>query len=154
MEMRRWGKDGLFELKIGASSKRNVKKELMEKGKINRKEIEELLRQSDIENKGNEKVENDKPVKLKQASKGIIAFLTVHLLFEILLSIDMGESKFVFKSLFLSVFLNFFIAYHYVKWRIGRNTVSQHQNLFNYGVKVSLTVFILRVLLGLFIFLT
>jgi hypothetical protein len=124
----------------------------MENGKMTRREIEELLSQSENENKDKEKVENENPIKLKQARKGIVAFFVIHLLFEIVLSIDMDNSRFVFNNLFLSVFLNFFIAYHFVKWRIEKGAVSQKQNLFNYGVKISFIIFVIRLLLGLLVF--
>jgi hypothetical protein len=120
----------------------------MENQKMTRSEIERLLNESQLETEQKEIEEQKKPGQLKEIRKGILAFTLIHLLLEVVFSLVEANMSIQFKAMYTSVLLNFFISFFYAKWYLNKHTINSDKNLFNFGVKVSFFVFVIRIIVG------
>lgn len=111
---------------------------------VNLDEVRRLLKKSEIENKREEERKNNIPDFLRQIKKGVLTFAILHLLFEICMSLVSNN----FTSLWQSVFVNYFVSTWYAKEKLTKNKLSVNTHYFNYGVKVSFIVFLIRLVLG------
>jgi len=111
---------------------------------VNLDEVKRLLKESEIENKLEEERKKNIPDFLSQIKKGVLSFAILHLLFEICMSLVSKN----FTSLWQSVFVNYFVSTSYAKERLTKNKLSSNTHYFNYGIKVSFVVFLIRLILG------
>ena len=112
-------------------------------------EVKRLLRESEIENLEKEKRLNSIPVIFKQIKRGILVFTIFHFLFEF------GFSYFTenYNLILPATLANYLISISFSKSRLENDKISKSTNYFNYGIKVSSVVFLVRLILGLvFIF--
>jgi hypothetical protein len=119
----------------------------MEEDKKKQRKLEEvklLLIESEKENQKEEERKQNIPIILKKIKTGIIVFAVLHLLFEICISLISKN----FSSLYPSVVVNYFISVWYATNKLNKNKLSEDTNYFNYGIKVSFVVFIIRIILG------
>jgi hypothetical protein len=115
-----------------------------QKNRDNLDDIKILLKNSEIENQKIEEKKKNSVVYLSQIKKGVLVFSVVHLLFEICMSVVTNNSL----NFWPSIFVNYFIAVWYAKEKLSKNKLTNDINFFNYGIKISFIIFLIRLVLG------
>ncbi len=112
---------------------------------VSLEEVKRLLKESEIEYKLEEERKKNIPIFLRQIKKGILVFSILQLLFEIALSLVIIDFTYIWPI----VFINYSISTWFSKQKLYKNKLPETTNYFNYGIKISLIVFSIRIILGL-----
>jgi hypothetical protein len=119
-----------------------------EKTQFSMEEIKSLLKESEIENQQEQERKNNLPVNYKQIRTGILVFIIIQLLFEICMIIIFSANA---KYIGLHLIFNYLFSSLYAKRKLEKKQIPKETNLFNYGFRIALIIFSVRLILGIVI---